>query len=214
MRLAYFGPLPPLPGTIAQFGRDLVPALAEHAEIDLWVDGTDPVPVDVTGFRVVRYVRGDPKLTRLGSYDARLYQMYLDGPARSPLHEIACSYPGVVVLHESAEPSENLRQSGDADAASRTDRVLGVASGLIVHTEKAAARVLDRYPWLRVATIHGCAAHEYARFIERVSGGIEPLRITLVQKLIAELASMGATGSDAFLIDEVGDAVDRTLGDG
>jgi hypothetical protein len=216
VKLAYFGPLPPLRSAMAEFGRELLPTLANYAEIDVWVDGTQPLPLDVAGFRVVQYRRGDPKLLRLTLYGARLYQMTDEAPSRTPLHDVACRYPGVVVLHESAEVHTGGEHplEVDADARALIGQVLSVASGLIVRDEEVAARVRDLCAGLPIATIPGCDAREYARFAERVSGGIEPLRLTLVERVVAEMASMGAMELDTFLIEEFGDALDRTLGDG
>jgi hypothetical protein len=216
MRLAWFGPLPPSSGAIAEFGRELLPALAQYAEIELWIDGAQPAPMEVPDFRVVRYGPGDPRLMRLISFDARLYQMSESMTPRTPLHDVACRYPGVVVLHESAEPqiADQHPMIVDGDAKALIRLVLSVATGLVVRSEGIAARVHDLCAGLPVATIPGCVAREYARFVERASGGIEPMRITLVERIVDELASMGVTERDTSLVEDFGDAIDRTLGDG
>ena len=38
MKIAYFSPLPPQRTGVADYSKELLPALASRAEVDLWVD--------------------------------------------------------------------------------------------------------------------------------------------------------------------------------
>ena len=58
MKLAYFSPLNPQASGISDYSEDLLPYLAAHAEIDLFVDGFRPSnPNIATQFRCFDYHR-------------------------------------------------------------------------------------------------------------------------------------------------------------
>lgn len=100
MRLAYFSPLPPQSSGIADYSAALLPYLAEHAEIDLFVDcagihGEIPLAArfrcqDAATFR-------DPGVRR--QYDAALYHLG-NNPFHSHVYRALRDHPGVAVLHD------------------------------------------------------------------------------------------------------------------
>ena len=62
MKLAYFSPLSPKHSGIADYSEELLPYLAQHAEIDLFVDGFTPTNEAITqAFDVFDYQR-DPSI--------------------------------------------------------------------------------------------------------------------------------------------------------
>ena len=71
MRLAYFSPLNPLQSGISDYSEELLPALAERADIDLFVDGFEPVNRAIREtFRINDYRKDPGVLTGLAGYDA------------------------------------------------------------------------------------------------------------------------------------------------
>jgi glycosyltransferase involved in cell wall biosynthesis len=99
MRIAYFSPLNPVKSGIADYSEELLPYLAQHAQIDIFVD-TDVAtyPSSVKGLDVFDYHLLD-RLATNRRYDICLYHM-----GNSLHHEyIYCTLrrrPGVTVLHE------------------------------------------------------------------------------------------------------------------
>ena len=97
LRIAYFSPLPPQRSGIADYSRELLPYLAEHAELTLYT--ADPEQVDAQ-------IRTQFEVRDLGhfaqerrQFDLPLYQM-----GNSEYHEsfypTLLRYPGLVVLHD------------------------------------------------------------------------------------------------------------------
>lgn len=97
MKLAYFSPLSPIHSGVSAYSEDLLPYLADYAEIDLFVDNYERANLSV-----VEQFAAYPRLV-YGSlrwaYDASIYHLgnnlYHEGIYRSSLH-----YPGIVVLHD------------------------------------------------------------------------------------------------------------------
>jgi glycosyltransferase involved in cell wall biosynthesis len=97
VRIAWFSPLPPTPSGIADYSFELLPFLAEGAEVETFSPSA--------GRRSVRAPAGIPVLDptdfdrRAGSYDAVFYHL-----GNNPFHEFvyraALRRPGIAVLHE------------------------------------------------------------------------------------------------------------------
>jgi glycosyltransferase involved in cell wall biosynthesis len=97
VRLAYFSPLPPARTGIADYAIELLPALADQAEVTLYVD--DPTAVDA---RVATRWRVRPLAaygTERWNYDAAIFHMG-NSYFHEALYRTLCHYPGIVVLHD------------------------------------------------------------------------------------------------------------------
>lgn len=103
MKLAYFSPLNPQPSGISDYSEELLPYLAAHAEIDLFVDGFRPGnPKITTQFRYFDYHREPSALDRLPGYDAVVYHMGNDHRYHAGIFDTMRKQPGVVVFHDFA----------------------------------------------------------------------------------------------------------------
>ena len=98
MKIAYFSPLPPQRTGVADYSKELLPALASRAEVDLWVD--EPVATaELPPCRAYNYF-DDPELRReLPNYDSIIYHMG-NSPAHRNVYRTLLAAPGVVVLHD------------------------------------------------------------------------------------------------------------------
>ncbi len=97
MRLAYFSPLRPIRSGISAYSEDLLPYLANYADVDLFLDGYEP-----TNLSVIERFSAHPRLiygTSRWDYDMSLYHL-----GNNLHHEgIYCTslrYPGIIVLHD------------------------------------------------------------------------------------------------------------------
>ncbi len=124
MRIAYFSPLNPQPTGIADYSEELLPHLARHAELDLFVDDYQPNnPAIVEQFAVFHY-RRFPVLRKQRRYNACLYHMG-NHPSHRYIYDTLLHYPGITVLHdyvlyrffrsttlESGNPAAYVREMG------------------------------------------------------------------------------------------------------
>lgn len=96
-RLAFVSPMPPERSGISYYSAELLPALAEHYDIELIVD-QDKVDenVDPARFHVrnVQWLRDNPM-----HYDRVLYQ-FGNSPFHTHMFDLLADIPGVVVLHD------------------------------------------------------------------------------------------------------------------
>jgi 2-polyprenyl-3-methyl-5-hydroxy-6-metoxy-1,4-benzoquinol methylase/glycosyltransferase involved in cell wall biosynthesis len=103
MKLAYFSPFNPQPSGISDYSEELLPYLAAHAEIDLFVDGFQPSNQElVESFRWFDYRVNPASLERLPEYDAIVYHMGNDHRYHTGIVRIMREHPGVVVFHDFA----------------------------------------------------------------------------------------------------------------
>jgi 2-polyprenyl-3-methyl-5-hydroxy-6-metoxy-1,4-benzoquinol methylase/glycosyltransferase involved in cell wall biosynthesis len=103
MRLAYFSPLTPQRSGIADYSEELLPYLAEDAEITLFVDRFQPANRELTSrFTVLDYRRNPSHLNRLHEFDVILYHMGNDHRYHAGMIEAMKVRPGVVVFHDFA----------------------------------------------------------------------------------------------------------------
>ncbi|MCA1593933.1 MAG: methyltransferase domain-containing protein [Acidobacteria bacterium] len=103
MKLAYFSPLNPQPSGISDYSEELLPHLAAHADIELFVDGFRPGNQELLArFRLFDYRRDPSALARLGDYDAVVYHMGNDHRYHSGIFDAMRQHPGVVVFHDFA----------------------------------------------------------------------------------------------------------------
>src|SRR5258705_2419454 len=100
MKLAYFSPLNPQPSGVSDYSEELLPYLATHADIDLFVDGFQPSNQELSGFRCFDYRKDPAKLDRLNEYDATIYHLGNDHRYHSGIFEVMSRHPGIAVFHE------------------------------------------------------------------------------------------------------------------
>jgi 2-polyprenyl-3-methyl-5-hydroxy-6-metoxy-1,4-benzoquinol methylase/glycosyltransferase involved in cell wall biosynthesis len=103
MKLAYFSPLSPQRSGISDYSEELLPYLAQTAEITLFVDGFEPTNAEVISrFEICDYRKQPESLKHLASFDAILYHMGNDHRYHTGIFETMVKYPGVLVLHDFA----------------------------------------------------------------------------------------------------------------
>jgi glycosyltransferase involved in cell wall biosynthesis len=99
MKIAYFSPLNPVQSGISDYSEELLPQLAEYAEIDLYVDGYTPVNKEITG-RFAVYPVAKFK-SHAGRYDNFLFHMG-NSAAHAYIYRALqeTAGQGVLVLHD------------------------------------------------------------------------------------------------------------------
>jgi SAM-dependent methyltransferase/glycosyltransferase involved in cell wall biosynthesis len=103
MHLAYFSPLNPQPSGISDYSEELLPYLANQADITLFVDGFEPSNPDVRLKFTFHDYRRDPRvLETLGEYDAIVYHMGNDHRYHAGMLEVARQHPGIIIFHDYA----------------------------------------------------------------------------------------------------------------
>src|SRR5215831_7381601 len=103
MKLAYFSPLSPQRSGIADYSEELLPYLAEAAEITLFVDGFQPSSADVTSrFEICDYRRHPDVLQQLPTFAAVIYHMGNDHRYHTGVFEAMIKHPGILVLQDFA----------------------------------------------------------------------------------------------------------------
>jgi glycosyltransferase involved in cell wall biosynthesis len=96
-RLAYLTPLPPTPSGIASYSADFLPYLAEHFDIDVYIDGDASSDEAINAaFRIFNFKTFEAAAS---AYDAILYEF---GASESHMHmfELLEKFPGVATLHD------------------------------------------------------------------------------------------------------------------
>jgi len=96
MKLAVFTPLNPARSGISDYSETLVPELAKHAEVEVFVDGTYEPEGFGAGVEIpIRHQREfDPK-----EFDETLYQ-FGNNPFHVYVYDQALRHPGVALMHE------------------------------------------------------------------------------------------------------------------
>jgi hypothetical protein len=99
MKIAYFSPLRPRGGPVAEYGERLLPELAQALEVGVCVDGYVPENPRIRERCRVHDLRAVHYRKVLWQYDVVVYQVAAAGPdayMKEPIRE----WPGIVVLHE------------------------------------------------------------------------------------------------------------------
>jgi glycosyltransferase involved in cell wall biosynthesis len=116
MRLAYFSPLNPQKSGISDYSEELLPSLAEGADIELFVDGFEPTNEAITSaFKIHDYRKSPHVLADLNHYDAVLCQMGNSHRYHRGIYEVASGNSTIIVFHDFAlqhfffERSQELR---------------------------------------------------------------------------------------------------------
>ena len=99
LRLAYFSPVSPQATGIATYSEDLLPALARHANVDVFIGDVTPTHPALAALPVFNYREYAARRRRQG-YDATLYQMGNHAGYHGFIYETLARFPGIVVLHE------------------------------------------------------------------------------------------------------------------
>ncbi len=95
MKLAVFTPLNPARCGVSDYSETLLPRLARHGEIEVFVDNYEP-----TGFRAESRLKIRPRAAyEPRAFDATVYHI-ANNPYHTYAYECALEHPGIVVLHE------------------------------------------------------------------------------------------------------------------
>ncbi len=99
MRVAYFSPLPPQRSGIADYSEALLPNLARHCELDVFIEDYAPANPELRNIVRLRPWREFEEEHARGLYDAVLYHIG-NNPQHVYIYELAVRIPGVLMLHE------------------------------------------------------------------------------------------------------------------
>jgi glycosyltransferase involved in cell wall biosynthesis len=97
LRIAYFSPLPPERSGIADYSRELLPYLAQQAELVLYTADPQLVDAQIEKQFVIRELGRFSQERR--QFDLALYQMG-NSAYHASFYPTLIQYPGVVVLHD------------------------------------------------------------------------------------------------------------------
>lgn len=100
MRLAWFSPLPPQRSGIADYSAELIPCLAGHLEVELFVDEGVRVDPEIRDRFPIHGDRAFPGLWKQGRFDAVLYHLGNNPDFHARIWRTLTEYPGILVLHE------------------------------------------------------------------------------------------------------------------
>lgn len=183
MRIAFFSPLRPIASGISDYSEELLPYLAEEADITLFVDGYEPSNLLIRRQFPIYDGHEFEAVHRAHPFDINLYHMGND-PCHAYMYPLLQRYPGVVLLHDcvlhhflgylfeekdgreaylSAFPEEgrSLARRRQAGLWSELDhfifpgirRVVESSLGILVHSECARQAVLQAVPSARVGIV-------------------------------------------------------------
>src|ERR1041385_6869722 len=94
MKVAYFSPLNPQPSGISDYSEELLPHLAELADITLFVDGFQPLNDALTRqFTWYDYGREPSVLETLPDFDAIIYHIGNDHRYHAGMIDVARQHP-------------------------------------------------------------------------------------------------------------------------
>lgn len=99
MKIAWFSPLPPRKSGISEYSELLLSEMYHFAEIDVWVEGYEPLASITTNHKVIDYTN-DQVLPLLRTYDVIVYNMGNNIQFHKDMFEVMRQYPGVVILHD------------------------------------------------------------------------------------------------------------------
>lgn len=99
-RIAYASPINPAPSGISDYSEELLPFLAQYAQITIYVDdGLKPENADLAHQFAIRPLSRLVKDHRRTPYDAVIYHMG-NSPVHAQIWRALQQVPGIVVLHE------------------------------------------------------------------------------------------------------------------
>jgi glycosyltransferase involved in cell wall biosynthesis len=95
-KIAFFSPLPPQKSGISDYSAELLPHLAKHFEIDVYLDGYEPTGMAAS--ESIRFLTSTAQL-RQTSYYSWLFQMG-NSSFHAYMYEILLQHSGITVLHD------------------------------------------------------------------------------------------------------------------
>ncbi len=99
LRIALFSPVAPVKSGVSRYTAQLVPFLAQHFEIDLYVDGYQPTSTEIKTYCAVYHRREFEWRNRLNPYSLNMYHIG-NNICHQYIYPVLFRYPGVVVLHD------------------------------------------------------------------------------------------------------------------
>jgi 2-polyprenyl-3-methyl-5-hydroxy-6-metoxy-1,4-benzoquinol methylase/glycosyltransferase involved in cell wall biosynthesis len=103
MKLAYFSPLNPQPSGISDYSEELLPYLAERAQLTIFVDGFRPSNHSLLSqFECIDYHRDGAPPEQLSAFDAVVYHVGNDHRYHTGIVQTIRRHPGIVVFHDLA----------------------------------------------------------------------------------------------------------------
>lgn len=99
-RVAYFSPLPPETSGIADYSAELIPALAEHLDLELFTASNRTSDETLARDHPVRSYDAFESRDSEAPFDVVLYQVGNSAGHHGPIYRRLLVRPGIVVLHE------------------------------------------------------------------------------------------------------------------
>jgi hypothetical protein len=188
MKIAYFSPLRPRSGSIAEYSERLLPELSLTLEVGVFVDGYVPESPRIRERCRVHDLRAMHYRKLLWQYDVVVYQVASSGPEACPdsylgaypdayMEEPVREWPGIVVLHE-VDPSERV------GSPHLCERVLERALAVVAGSAGLEARLRDELSYTAVFACEpagdpGALVRAYLRIFDaaltRAGRWLEPL---------------------------------------
>jgi glycosyltransferase involved in cell wall biosynthesis len=100
VKLNLFSPLPPTRSEIARQTTNLLPLLAQKAEVVVWSSETEWHPEAGPHATIRHYEAGRPPWREINEADATFYQMGNDPRYHHSIWRISQQHPGIVILHD------------------------------------------------------------------------------------------------------------------
>ncbi|HEY4285285.1 MAG TPA: hypothetical protein VGM62_19655 [Chthoniobacterales bacterium] len=100
MKLNWFSPVPPTPSPAALQTAAVLPALAKHATVTLWVHEASSSPDLDQHARVCRYDPDGMPWDEINAADATVYHLGNEAQIYGPIREVKRQHPGIVILHD------------------------------------------------------------------------------------------------------------------
>lgn len=100
MKLNLFSPLPPTRSEIARQTTNLLPLLAQNAEVVVWSSESQWHPDAGACATVRHYDAGHPPWREISEADVTFYQMGNDPRYHHAIWRISQEHPGIVILHD------------------------------------------------------------------------------------------------------------------
>jgi hypothetical protein len=107
LKLAHFGPVPPIASPLARWSGALLTELACHAEVGAFVNGYVPGDAVHECARVHDFAAVHWR-NEVFAYDLAIYEL-ADDPAADYVHDALSNWPGIVVLHDD-DPASLFRR--------------------------------------------------------------------------------------------------------
>jgi hypothetical protein len=142
LKLAHFGPVPPIAGPLARWSEALLPELARRAEVGAFVNGYVPSEAVRECVRVHDLTAVHWR-NEVFVYDLAVYEL-ADDPAVDYVHDPLSNWPGIVLLH-GEDPDALFRHGPRLRRA-----VLEQSLALVVRTPRLRERLQATEPWTKL----------------------------------------------------------------